>query len=114
MARPKDEQGKTCVIVIARHGTGQENLSGGFTYVGQPLKQSVPPESCRYLEVWETATGDMVDTKTGILKTKEEARDLPRHDPLTPQQAIDLLSRNRSRQVLCGVGSMVPIESLKG
>jgi hypothetical protein len=46
--------------------------------------------SCRYLGVWGTPTGDMSDTKGRIFPKTEEARDLVRHHPLTPEQAIDL------------------------
>jgi hypothetical protein len=37
-------------------------------------------------------TGDMSDTKERIFRKTEEARDLLRHHPLTPEQAIDLFT----------------------
>jgi hypothetical protein len=48
--------------------------------------------SCRYLGVWGTPTGNMSDTKERISRKTEEARDLLRHHPLTPEQAIDLFT----------------------
>jgi len=48
--------------------------------------------ACRYLGVWGTPAGDMSATKARIFKKTEEARDLLRHHPLTPEQAIDLLT----------------------
>jgi hypothetical protein len=48
--------------------------------------------SCSNLGVWETATGDMSDTKEGIFRGTEEARDLLRHHPLKPEQPIELFT----------------------
>ena len=44
------------------------------------------------ITVWGTPTGDMSATKTRIFKKTEEARDLLRHHPLTPEQAINLFT----------------------
>ena len=43
--------------------------------------------------MWGTPTGDLSDTKARILKRTEEARDLLRHHPLAPEQAVDLFTR---------------------
>jgi len=60
--------------------------------MGQEVAFLAPPVACRYLGVWGTPTGDMSATKTRIFKKTEEARDLLRHHPVPPEQAIDLFT----------------------
>ena len=63
-----------------------------LVYMGQEVTFLAPLTACRYLGVWGTPTGDMSNTKERIFKGTEEARDLLRHHPLTPEQAIDLFT----------------------
>jgi hypothetical protein len=63
-----------------------------LVYMGQEVTFLASSTTCRYLGVWGTPTGDMSNTKERIFKRTEEARDLLRHHPLTPEQAIDLFT----------------------
>jgi hypothetical protein len=56
---------KTCAMVVERQGTGQRQIDETLVYMGR---------------------------KERIFKRTEEARDLLRHHPLTPEQAIDLFT----------------------
>jgi hypothetical protein len=81
-------RGKTVAMVVERRGTGQRQMSETLVYMGQEVTFLAPSTSCRYLGVWGTPTGDMSNTKERIFKRTEEARDLLRHHPLTPEQAM--------------------------
>jgi hypothetical protein len=83
---------KTCALVVERLGAGQHQMSETLVYMGQAVTFLAPSTSCRYLGVWGTPTGDMSNTKERIFKRTEESRDLLRHHPLTPEQAIDLFT----------------------
>ena len=83
---------KTCAMVVERQGTGQRQVDGTLVYMGQEVTFLAPSTACRYLGVWGSPTGDMSNTKERIFKKTEEARDLLRHHPLTPEQAIDLFT----------------------
>jgi hypothetical protein len=84
---------KTCAMVVEQRGTGQRQMSETLVYMGQEVTFLAPSTSCRYLGVWGTPTGDMSNTKERIFKRTQEARDLLRHHPLTPEQAILTSSR---------------------
>jgi len=79
-------------MVVERLGAGQQQMGETLVYMGQELTFLAPSVSCRYLGVWGTPTGDMSNTKERIFRRTEEARDLRRHHPLTPKQAIDLFT----------------------
>jgi hypothetical protein len=81
-----------CAMVVERLGAGQHQMSETLVYMGQEVTFLAPSASCRYFGVWGTPTGDMSDTKERFLKRTEEARDLLRHHPLTPEHAIDLFT----------------------
>jgi hypothetical protein len=83
---------KTCAMVVERQETGQRQMDETLVYMGQEVTFLAPSTACRYLGVWGTPTGDMSNTKERIFKRTEEARDLLRHHPLTPEQAIDLFT----------------------
>jgi len=83
---------KTCAMIIERQGSGQCQTNETLTYMGQKVALLAPSVACRYLGVWGTPTGDMTATKTRIFKKTEEARDLLKRHPLTPEQAIDLFT----------------------
>jgi hypothetical protein len=83
---------KTCAMVIEQQGSGQCQTDETLIYMGQEVAFLAPSMACRYLGVWGTPTGDMSATKTRIFKKTEDARDLLRHHPLTPEQAIDLFT----------------------
>ena len=69
-------------------------MDATLVYMGQEVTFLAPSTACRYLGVWGTGapTGDMSNMKERIFKRTEEARDLLRHHPLTPEQAIDLFT----------------------
>jgi hypothetical protein len=79
-------------MVIERPEASPQRSSEILTYMGQAVTFLAPSASCRYLGVWGTPTGDLSDTKARILKRTEEARDLLRHHPLAPEQAVDLFT----------------------
>ena len=79
-------------MVFERLGAGQRQSRETLVYMGQAVTFLAPSMSCRYLGVWGTPTGDVSDTKERIFRKPEEARDLLRHHPLTPEQAIDLFT----------------------
>jgi hypothetical protein len=83
---------KTSAMVIDWQGSGQCQTDETLIYMGQEVVFLAPSTTCRYLGVWGTPTGDMSATKTRIFKKTEDARDLLRHHPLTPEQAIDLFT----------------------
>jgi hypothetical protein len=83
---------KTCAMIIEQQGSGQCQTDETLIYMGQEVAFLAPSMACRYLGVWGTPTGDMSATKTRIFKKTEDARDLMRHHPLTPEQAIDLFT----------------------
>jgi hypothetical protein len=83
---------KTCAMVVERRGKSQCQMDETLVYMGQEVTFLAPSTACRYLGEWGTPTGDMSNTKTRIFKRTEEARDLLRHHPLTPEQAIDLFT----------------------
>jgi hypothetical protein len=83
---------KTCAMIIERQGPSQCQTDETLTYMGQKVALLAPSVACRYLGVWGTPTGDMSATKTRIFKKTEEARDLLKRHPLTPEQAIDLFT----------------------
>jgi hypothetical protein len=83
---------KTCAMVVERRGKNQCQMDETLVYMGQEVTFLAPSTACRYLGVWGTPTGDMSSTKEKIFKKTEEARDLLRHHPLTPEQAIDLFT----------------------
>jgi hypothetical protein len=83
---------KTCAMVVERRGKSQCQMDETLVYMGQEVTFLAPSTACRYLGVWGTPTGDMSSTKERIFKRTEEARDLLRHHPLTPEQAIDLFT----------------------
>jgi hypothetical protein len=83
---------KTCAMVVERRGKSQYQMDETSVYMGQEVTFLAPSTACRYLGVWATPTGDMSNTKERIFKRTEEARDLLRHHPLTPEQAIDLFT----------------------
>ncbi len=83
---------KTCAMVVERQSTIPHQVDGTLVYMGQEVTFLAPSTACRYLGVWGTPTGDMSSTKERIFKKTEEARDLLRHHPLTPEQAIDLFT----------------------
>jgi hypothetical protein len=83
---------KTCAMVVDQQGTGQCQTDETLVYMGQEVAFLAPSMSCRYLGVWVTPAGDMSATKARIFKKTEETRDLLRHHPLTPEQAIDLFT----------------------
>ena len=94
-------------MVIEGQGSGQCQTDETLIYMGQEVAFLAPSMSRRYLGVWVTPTGDMSATKTRIFKKTEEARDLLRHHPLTPEQAIDLYEHwSGSVRILGGVGPM--------
>jgi hypothetical protein len=76
---------KLCGMVVERLGAGQHQMSETLVYMGQEVTFLAPSASTRYLGVWGTPTGDMSDTKERIFRRTEEARDLLRHHPLTPE-----------------------------
>ena len=79
-------------MVVERRGKNQCQMHETLVYMGQEVTFLAPSTACRYLGVWGTPTGDMSNTKERIFKRTEEARDLLRHHPLTPEQAIDLFT----------------------
>jgi len=79
-------------MIIEQQGSGQCQTDETLTYMGQKVALLAPSVACRYLGVWGTPTGDMSATKTRIFKKTEEARDLLKRHPLTPEQAIDLFT----------------------
>jgi hypothetical protein len=83
---------KTCAMVVELTGKSQCQMDETLVYMGQEVTFLAPSTTCRYLGVWGTPTGDMSNTKERIFKRTEEARDLLRHHPLTPEQAIDLFT----------------------
>jgi hypothetical protein len=83
---------KTCATVVERQGTGQCQTDETLVYMGREVAFLAPSMACRYLGVWGTPAADMSATKARIFKKTEEARDLLRHHPLTPEQAIDLFT----------------------
>jgi len=83
---------KTCAMIVEKRDTSQRQRKEALVYMGQEVTFLAPSTACRYLGVWGTSTGNMSNTKERILKRTEEARDLLRHHPLTPEQAIDLFT----------------------
>jgi len=83
---------KTCAMIIEQQRSGQCQADETLIYMGQEVAFLAPQVAYRYLGVWGTPTGDMSTTKTRIFKKTEEARDLLKHHPLTPEQAIDLFT----------------------
>ncbi len=83
---------KTWAMVVERQEAGQRQMDEILVYMGQEVTFLAPSTACRYLGVWGTPTWDMSSTKERIFKRTEEARDLLRHGPLTPEQAIDLFT----------------------
>jgi hypothetical protein len=83
---------KTCAMVVERRGTGQRQMNETLVYMVKEVASLAPSAACRYLGVWGTPAGDMSNTKERIFKRTEEARDLLRHHPLTPEQAVDLFT----------------------
>jgi hypothetical protein len=83
---------KTCAMIIEQQRSGQCQTDETLIYMGQEVAFLAPQVAYRYLGVWGTPTGDMSTTKTRIFKKTEEARDLLKHHPLTPEQAIDLFT----------------------
>jgi hypothetical protein len=79
-------------MVFERLGAGQRQSRETLVYMGQAVTFLAPSMSCRYLGGWGTPTGDVLDTKERIFRKPEEARDLLRHHPLTPEQEIDLFT----------------------
>jgi hypothetical protein len=79
-------------MVVELTGKSQCQMDETLVYMGQEVTFLAPSTTCRYLGVWGTPTGDMSNTKERIFKRTEEARDLLRHHPLTPEQAIDLFT----------------------
>jgi hypothetical protein len=79
-------------MVVEQRGKSQCQMDETLVYMGQEVTFLAPSTACRYLGIWGTPTGDMSITKERIFKRTEEARDLLRHHPLTPEQAIDLFT----------------------
>ena len=79
-------------MIVEKRDTSQRQRKEALVYMGQEVTFLEPSTACRYLGVWGTPTGDMSNTKERIFKRTEEARDLLRHHPLTPEQAIDLFT----------------------
>ena len=86
---------KTCAMVVERRGKSQCQMDETLVYMGQEVIFLAPSTACRYLGVWGTPTGDMSNTKERIFKRTEEARDLLRHHPLTPEREMMLFIGNR-------------------
>ena len=65
---------KTCMLIIDGN-KGRQKVSGRVTYKGVPVRVLGEKESCRYLGFWETANGDMSETKQRVMENTKEARD---------------------------------------
>ena len=76
---------KTCLMVNEWRAKSQCQMDETLVYMGQEVTFLAPSTACRYLGVWGTPTGDKSNTKEKIFKRTEEARNLLRHHPLTPE-----------------------------
>ena len=95
MGSPGFLRKKPCSMVIEQRGKSQYQMDETLVYMEQEVTFLAPSTACRYLGVWATPTGDMSNTKERIFKRTEEARDLLRHHPLTPEREMMLFIGTR-------------------
>lgn len=55
-------------MIIEWQGAGQQDPSGGLKYMEQTATVLAPTESCRYLGIGGTATGDMTDKEKKVFR----------------------------------------------
>ena len=64
----------------------------GLRYNGAPIRTLKDGEACRYLGLWGTFNGDMIEMKDRVRSKTQEAIYLMKHHPLTPKMVIELFS----------------------